>query len=190
MQRLDLNGIVSRIAESMSGTAFERGATIEIDELPAAWGDATAVEQIFANLIGNALKFLDPQRPGAVRIGTIQEETAEGTETPPGSWHTYYVKDNGLGISPGVQPKLFQAFKRFHPHVAEGEGMGLAIVRRMVERHGGRVRVESAVGSGTVFYVTLPAQRGSETAGKNNTSEAKWEEIHGERTVGHCVSGR
>ncbi|MFP3616436.1 ATP-binding protein, partial [Paraburkholderia sp. SIMBA_050] len=68
----------------------------------------------------------------------------------------FYVKDNGLGIPEIAMPRLFSAFQRLHGNVAAGEGIGLALVRRMVERHGGRVWAESTEGVGTTFYVSLP----------------------------------
>jgi signal transduction histidine kinase len=72
------------------------------------------------------------------------------------SLRVFYVKDNGLGIPTAAMPRLFNAFQRLHGNVAAGEGIGLALVRRMVERHGGRVWAESAEGEGTTFYLSLP----------------------------------
>jgi light-regulated signal transduction histidine kinase (bacteriophytochrome) len=71
---------------------------------------------------------------------------------------TYYVKDNGLGIAEGHRNKVFQAFQRLHPGAAPGEGIGLAIVRRIVERHRGKIWLESTVGQGSTFFVTLPSR--------------------------------
>jgi PAS domain S-box-containing protein len=148
-QRVDMNALVVRIIESMRGTVAVRGAAVDVRPLPAAWGDPAALEQVFANLIGNALNYLDPQRPGRVEVAA---------EAGPGpGWHTYAVRDNGLGIPEAYAPKVFQAFQRLHPDRAAGEGMGLAIVRRIVERHGGKIWVDSAAGAGSTFSVTLPA---------------------------------
>jgi signal transduction histidine kinase len=121
-----------------------------VDELPAVWGDPTALEQVFANLIGNAVNYLDPSREGRIEIGT--------TPAPPGvhSLRIFYVRDNGLGIPAVALPRLFNAFQRLHGNVAAGEGIGLALVRRVVERHGGRVWAESREGVGTTFYLSLP----------------------------------
>jgi signal transduction histidine kinase len=114
------------------------------------WGDPTALEQVFANLIGNAVNYLDPAREGQIEIGT--------TPAPPGvhSLRIFYVRDNGLGIPAVALPRLFNAFQRLHGNVAAGEGIGLALVRRVVERHGGRVWAESKEGVGTTFYLSLP----------------------------------
>ena len=115
--------------------------------LPPALGDDTAIGQIFANLIGNALKYLQPGRPGVVEIGG---------ETQDGMAH-YWVRDNGAGIPASARSRLFSVFQRFHPKLASGEGMGLAIVKRVVERHGGKVWAEGQEGIGTTFHLTLPA---------------------------------
>lgn len=154
-QRVDVEAVVRRIVESMSVTIAERGAEVSIAPLPPAWGDPTAIEQIFANLIGNALNYLDAKRPGRIQVGANGEPSA--APDSPDTQHTYFVKDNGLGIPDAYRPKVFQAFQRLHPDVAVGEGMGLAIVRRIVERHAGRVWVESNGRQGTAFFVTLPA---------------------------------
>jgi signal transduction histidine kinase len=154
-QQVDVHALVRRIVESMSGTITERGATVTVKDLPPVWGDATAVEQIFANLIGNALNYLDPKRPGLVEVGCTDDVEANGHGRH-SNWHTYYVKDYGLGIPQAYKAKVFQAFQRLHPGVAKGEGMGLTVVHRIVERHGGRIWFESTEGAGTTFFVTLP----------------------------------
>lgn len=152
MMPIDTGSVVARVVESMSGSIFEAGAAVRIADLPPAYGDPTAVEQIFANLIGNALKYCDPSRPCEIEVGYDPVEA----DVPVNCKGAYYVRDNGLGIPEAYLPKVFQAFKRLHPNVASGEGMGLAIVRRMVERHGGKVWVKSTVGAGSTFFVTLP----------------------------------
>ena len=152
LQRVDLNAVVARIVDSMQSTITERGATVRVADLPSVWADPTAAEQIFANLIGNAINYLDPSRPGIVQVGSEAANPFSGSE------QTFFVKDNGLGIAELHRIKLFQAFQRLHPEVAKGEGIGLVIVRRMVERHGGRIRVESSVGVGSTFTVSFPVQ--------------------------------
>jgi PAS domain S-box-containing protein len=154
MQPLDIGVVVRRVVDALHATIAERRAEVVIAALPAAVGDATAVEQIFANLIGNALNYLDSSRPGHVEIGSCDDHPApDGTIDP--NRHTYFVKDNGLGIPTDHQRKLFQAFQRLHPNHAAGEGIGLAIIRRIVERLGGRIWVESETHKGATFYFTL-----------------------------------
>ncbi|WP_018432281.1 sensor histidine kinase [Paraburkholderia atlantica] len=152
-QKVDVRDIVQRVVDAMQVSIRARRARVTVGELPAVWGDPTALEQIFANLIGNAVNYLDPAREGRVEIGT--------TPAPPGvhSLRIFYVRDNGLGIPSIALPRLFTAFQRLHGHAAAGEGIGLALVRRMVERHGGRVWAESREGVGTTFYLSLPVAR-------------------------------
>jgi signal transduction histidine kinase len=151
-QTVDVGAVVRRIVESLRGTIADRGDVVQIDELPALWGDPTAVEQVFANLIGNALTYHVPNRPVRVEVGSAGPPRSGAARL-----RTYYVRDNGLGIPDAYQQKIFQAFQRVHPEVTGGEGMGLAIVRRIVERHGGEVWLESTVGEGSCFFVALPA---------------------------------
>ncbi|SEI39190.1 sensor histidine kinase [Paraburkholderia diazotrophica] len=149
-QQVDVRDIVQRVIDAMQATIRDRGARIVVQTLPPVWGDPTALEQVFANLIGNAINYLSPARAGVVEIGT--------TVGPPGvqTLRIFYVKDNGRGIPDIAMPRLFNAFQRLHGNVAAGEGIGLALVRRMVERHGGRVWAESKEDVGTTFYVSLP----------------------------------
>jgi PAS domain S-box-containing protein len=147
-QAVDVNRVVARVLEAMRLTIQSREAEVTVHDLPPALADPTAVEQVFANLIGNALNYLDQRRAGMIEVGS-------GAGAPPGM-RLYFVRDNGLGIPAAYVPKIFQAFQRLHPDRAEGEGMGLAIVRRIVERHGGKVWLESAAGAGSTFSFTLP----------------------------------
>jgi signal transduction histidine kinase len=145
-----LRPLVQKIVEALGRTLAERKAEIAIRELSPAWGDPTALEQIFANLIGNAVNYLDSTRPGRIEVGEVAVQTNDQ--------RTYYIRDNGRGIPEAHRSKLFIAFQRLHPDAAPGEGIGLALVRRMVERHGGSIWVESESGVGSTFYVSLPAQ--------------------------------
>ncbi len=157
LQEVNVTATVQRIIDAMKGTIQERKAQIRVGELPTAWGDPTAVEQIFANLIGNALNYLDPDRPGQIEIGSISPESTDGDEPSADPMRTYYVRDNGLGIDESYLPKIFTAFQRLHKDRASGEGIGLALVRRMIERLEGKVWVESTVHVGSTFYVQLPS---------------------------------
>ncbi|MBY0524238.1 MAG: PAS domain S-box protein [Gemmataceae bacterium] len=154
---VDVAGVISRVVAAAQGTVAERGAKVSVTELPPAWGDRAAIEQVFANLLGNALAYLDPARPGLIEAGCLP---AANMETGAG-FRTYYVRDNGRGIAEAHQKRIFQAFQRAHPGVGSGEGLGLAIVNRAVERHRGRVWVQSCPGEGSTFYVTLPVPSGT-----------------------------
>lgn len=150
---VDLKPVIRRITEAMKGSIDAHGAEVVVGDLPPVWADATAVEQIFANLIGNAVNYLDPKRSGQIEVGTVTREV-DGIEKPV----TYFVKDNGLGIAESYLPKVFAIFQRLHGNVADGEGVGLALVRRVVERHGGKVWVESQEGVGSTFFVAFPPE--------------------------------
>ena len=159
-QKVEVHDIVQRVIDAMQGSIRARRAQVSVGEVPAVWGDPTALEQVFANLVGNAVNYLDPLREGRIEIGT--------TRAPPGvhSLRIFYVRDNGLGIPTIALPRLFNAFQRLHGNATAGEGIGLALVRRVVERHGGRVWAESKEGVGTTFYLSLPEAglRTSETS--------------------------
>lgn len=149
-QLVDVAPIVQRVIDAMQGTIRERKASITVLPLPVMWGDATAIDQIFGNLIGNAVHYLDPLRDGCIEVGCLPQRLDE-------KHHTYYVKDNGLGIAEAYQAKTFTAFQRFHANSVKGEGIGLALVLRMVERQGGRIWFDSEEGRGTTFFVALPS---------------------------------
>jgi signal transduction histidine kinase len=166
-ERIDVRSMIERVVDSLRGTIDEKKVEIVLGELPAAWADPSSLEQVFANLIGNALKYLDPSRPGRIEIGSLARKngTAECT---------YFVRDNGLGIPAAGLEKVFQAFQRMHPDVAPGEGMGLAIVRRVLERSHGRVWVESQPGQGSTFFVALPdANANGADAGRRALQESR-----------------
>jgi signal transduction histidine kinase len=158
-QPVDVAGVVRRVVDAMRSSIEEKKVQVTVGDLPPAWGDPTAVEQIFGNLVSNAVNYLDPARPGEIAIGGRNGSNGAGVSP------TYWVKDNGLGIPEAYRAKLFKAFQRLHGDVAPGEGIGLALVRRVVERHGGEIRVESEEGKGTTFLLTLPAPERPAEAG-------------------------
>jgi two-component system, cell cycle sensor histidine kinase and response regulator CckA len=125
--------------------------------LPQAWGDEAMLRQVLGNLLGNALKYSSQCEQPVVEVGaTADDEAGE-------DFHTYFVRDNGAGLDLARAAKLFEPFQRFHS-TAEfpGTGVGLAIVKRIVERHGGRIWAESQPGAGATFFFTLPAKAPSE----------------------------
>lgn len=151
-ERIDLTVLVGSIVESLAALIAEKSGKVTVGPLPVVSGDRAALELVFQNLLQNALKYSDPSRPPEIRISSIDEED---------NFSTISVRDNGLGIPESALPKLFVAFRRFHPDQAAGDGIGLAISRQTLIRHGGRIRCESRVGSGsgTTFYVSLPTWR-------------------------------
>ncbi len=179
--------IVARVVEAMAAELFDRGVAVDVGPLPPCRADATALEQVFANLIGNALKFLDGGRQGRIEVGAAVDDSAEATDPPA---VTYFVRDNGLGISSDHHEKIFQAFQRVHPKHAPGEGMGLAIVRRIVDRHGGRIWVESAEGQGSTFFFTMPGGTIVEDGPARGIQVQLKGAYHASRTDGDLVGGR
>jgi signal transduction histidine kinase len=157
-QRVSVGRVVARAVDSLETQIRERFAIVTVRDLPTAWGDPAAIEQVFSNLISNALNFLDPGRPGRIEVGALPAEPEDEADPQAPTTRTFYVRDNGLGIPAAYMPKMFRAFQRLHGDVSKGDGIGLALVRRTVERHGGRVWVESAEGAGSTFFVVLPDQ--------------------------------
>jgi PAS domain S-box-containing protein len=154
---VDVNLVVSEILAAMHTTVLDSGGQVIVRPLPHVKGDRNAIGQIFANIVGNALKSFDGSREGLIEI------YASG-DSPP----VFVVKDNGIGIPLEYQSRLFQVFQHVHKSQLRGEGMGLAIVRRIVERHGGRIWFESSPGVGTSFFFTL---EGSEQSGPPNPEQ-------------------
>jgi signal transduction histidine kinase len=147
LEEANVRAIVETTISSLRQTIQSGGAEVLVETLPGITGDVTAIGQVFSNLISNALKYSKPGRPARIIVGGQISE---------GQAH-YWVRDNGAGIPASAQRRLFQVFQRFHPDLASGDGMGLAIVKRIVERHGGRVWAESEEDIGTTFHVELPA---------------------------------
>ena len=128
----------------------ESGAVITHDPLPSLVADPRQLAQLFQNLIGNALKFCTARSP----------EIHIGAEAGNDGW-TFLVRDNGIGIEPQYRERIFIIFQRLHTRTEyPGTGIGLAICQRIVERHGGRIWVESEPGRGSTFYFTIPKSGG------------------------------
>src|SRR5262249_30195309 len=117
-----------------------------VGDLPSAHGDASLLEQVLMNLLSNAFKFTRGRNPAVVEV---ESQTQDGEVV-------YLVRDNGAGFDMKHADKLFGVFQRLHSTAQfEGTGVGLSIVQRIVQRHGGRIWAESAPGSGATFYFTL-----------------------------------
>ena len=146
VESLKMNDMFKSIGEAMEFQLKEAGAELSVGNLPPCQGDATQINQVFTNLVDNALKYRDRKRPCRIHVtGAIEEGRA-----------IYRVEDNGIGIAPDHQAKVFEIFHRLNPSETPGEGLGLAIAQKILERHNGKIRVESAVGRGSTFIVTLP----------------------------------
>jgi signal transduction histidine kinase len=148
---VDVTALVGEVVEEVRR---DWPGTIEIESLPASSADPALLRQVWVNLLGNAIKYSSTRERPAVRVGG-EVQAAE---------HVYWIRDNGAGFDMRYADKLFRVFQRLH-HADEfpGTGVGLAIVQRVVSRHGGRVWAESTPGQGACFYFTLP--RGGQGAG-------------------------
>lgn len=146
IKKIDMNAVVSRIADTFKFKADSAGAEVILGDLPDCTGDEDQVAQVFANLIDNSLKYLDSERKGIVRVSGEMK----------GNKSVYFVEDNGIGIAADHKNKVFGIYQRLDPNgPVEGEGLGLTIVKRVVDRHKGKIQFESKEGVGTKFMVSL-----------------------------------
>lgn len=144
---------------NLNAAIRESGAAIRHSSLPDVRGDRVQIAQIFQNLIGNAIKFRGDV-PVEIHVAAMREPGAH-TGLASARW-LFTVRDNGIGIAPEYQQRLFKIFQRLHTRQEyAGTGIGLAICKRIVERHGGRIWLESEPGKGTAFHFTLPATDGT-----------------------------
>jgi PAS domain S-box-containing protein len=156
---VDLARVVAAVTHDLSERIDGAGGTVQVaTPLPTVTGEAFQLNQLFQNLIANALKFHRPGVPPVVTVAGRMETDDPACEGGPPCWH-FTVADNGIGIDPDQAPKLFQLFTRLHSREEyEGTGIGLAICKKIVERHGGRIWIESLPGRGTTFHFTLPGE--------------------------------
>jgi PAS domain S-box-containing protein len=140
----DCNSLVEEAANNLLAAVEESGARIEREGLPTVLGDRVQLVQLLQNLIANAVKFRG-DAPPEVHVSAKRKDN---------EW-VFSVADNGIGIDPERTPEIFKLFHRLHPELP-GTGIGLALCQRIVERHGGRIWVESQPGQGSTFFFTLP----------------------------------
>ena len=151
IKRLDMNRLMAEVVASFEFQVKESGARIMVEGLPPCHGDETQVNQVFSNLLDNALKFLDPDKSGRIMISGKAEKGQV----------TYCIEDNGIGIADKDRERIFEIFCRLDPDASAGEGLGLAIVRKILDRHSGRVWAESELGKGSRFFVSLLTKEGT-----------------------------
>lgn len=143
----DMNALTTQVADATEYRIREANAALTVDDLPACRGDAVQLNQVFSNLLDNALKYRAPDRAPRIRISGRRA----------GDRAVYAVEDNGIGMEPDHLEKIFDIFHRLDPGQGQGEGLGLTIVRRILDRMGGAIQVESTPGAGSRFTVDLPA---------------------------------
>jgi PAS domain S-box-containing protein len=143
---VDMDAMVRAAIKDLNSAIGGRKVSFEVGELPPARGDAAMVQRVWANLLQNAVKYTGPKPEASIQIGA----TAVHGET------VYFVRDNGVGFDMRYVDKLFGVFQRLHGAEFSGTGIGLAIVKRVVTRHGGRVWAEGKLNEGATFCFTLP----------------------------------
>lgn len=145
-ESVDCNDVIKEVLQTLSSAMQESGAVVTHGELPEVWADRTQMAQVFQNLIGNAIKF-HGKEPPAVSVKAEKQEQ---------QW-LFTVSDNGIGIAPEYAENIFVVFQRLHARTEyPGNGIGLAICKKIVERYGGRIWVDSQAGSGSTFKFTMP----------------------------------
>jgi light-regulated signal transduction histidine kinase (bacteriophytochrome) len=150
----DSGQILQNALANLKSAVEESGARVEFDALPVMACDTSQMEKVFQNLIGNALKFRREGNPCVVRV-SASEKVSESE---------FCIQDNGIGIESRHFERIFQVFQRLHTREKyPGTGIGLAICKKIIERHGGRIWLESSPGDGTKFFFTVPTGRAEVT---------------------------
>jgi PAS domain S-box-containing protein len=144
---VDMNKMFIDVANELQNASPERMINFKISKLPSISADATLIQQVVINLLSNAVKFTQMKEEATIEVGNLEKKKQL----------VYYVKDNGAGFDMKYADRLFNVFERLHsPSDFEGTGVGLAIVHRIIQRHGGEVWAEAKENEGAVFYFSLP----------------------------------
>ncbi|MDF5708924.1 MAG: GAF domain-containing protein [Nostoc sp. S4] len=168
--RVDCNAVLKQAIANLQLAIADSKAVVTYDTLPEVMADATQLTQVFQNLISNAIKFCQNQHPrvhiGVVRGDGEQESNQESFSSAPpaplplpnaSNEYIFWVRDNGIGLEPQYAERIFIIFQRLHSRDKyAGTGIGLAICKKIIERHGGQIWVESKLGQGSTFYFTIP----------------------------------
>ena len=147
IEDINMNHLMASIKKDVKPHLKMNGIIFDIDDLPSCKGDKEQIKVVFTNLIGNAVKYLDAERKGMVKV----------TGWNGGAEVTYCVEDNGIGIRAEYHERIFEIFHQLNPINDTGDGLGLTITNKILGRHGGNIRVESELGSGSKFFVSLAA---------------------------------
>ncbi|MEW6304116.1 MAG: PAS domain S-box protein [Verrucomicrobiota bacterium] len=151
IEPLHTDAMVRDIAKTMEYQLHEKGVKLQIDPLPDCLGDEIQTGQVFSNLLDNAVKYLDQTRPGVIHVTSRKDD----------GHVVFAVKDNGVGIPAADRARVFEIFQRLNPGGVPGEGLGLTIAKRILERQNGKIWVESVPGEGSTFCISLPAAKGA-----------------------------
>lgn len=150
IEPLDMNNLISSVVDVIGFQIKKEGVTFKCSDLPRCLGDAAQLNQVFSNLLQNAMKYLDPERSGIIKVSGWVE----------GEQSVYCIEDNGIGMGSTHVNKIFDIFHQLNPTESSGEGLGLTIVRRIMDRVNGQVWTESVFGVGSSFFVALPHAQG------------------------------
>ena len=162
VEKIDLNRIVNRIKEDLEITIKERNADLQVSQLPVVCAVGGQMHQLFQNLISNGLKFNDKKKPGIIiSEKSIPMNHVQDLKINPEDYLCISVKDDGIGIDEKFKEKIFGIFQRLHGNQFEGTGIGLAICKKIVEKHKGCLLVDSVPHQGSEFFVILPRQLNS-----------------------------
>jgi len=159
MVQVDLGQLAREVVSDLDGRLQQSGGQVEMDELPIISADPLQMRQLLQNLLGNALKFQRPDVPPLVRVSSrmVSGPSSDGDTEPQAAHCELSVTDNGVGFDPTYAEQIFELFQRLHGRDQyEGTGMGLAICKKIAERHGGSISVTSTPGQGSRFVVQLP----------------------------------
>jgi signal transduction histidine kinase len=184
-RRLDLGRLVREVVSDLDIRIGQANGTVRIGALPRLDADASQMRQLFQNLIANAVKF---HRPGVAPVVDVEGELVHRSAPDPDADEPVpmcriVVRDNGIGFDEKYRDRIFNVFQRLHGRDEyEGTGVGLAICRKIAERHGGTITAHSREGEGTTFVVTLPARHA-------NPREATTDDDQPEQTD-HDLDGR
>ncbi|MDQ1317436.1 MAG: hypothetical protein QG588_1088, partial [Candidatus Poribacteria bacterium] len=148
-KNIDMNELMTNVIGAFEFQIKQAGVTLTVGDIPPCIADEEQINQVFSNLLNNALKYLDPKKVGAISI-IGWNEAGESI---------YCVEDNGLGIAPEHQERIFDMFYRLNPNATPGEGLGLNIIRKVLDRHNGKVWVESEYEKGSKFFISLPTSK-------------------------------
>jgi light-regulated signal transduction histidine kinase (bacteriophytochrome) len=147
ISEINMDQLANEVWDDVRAANQEREFEVKITKILPGFGDRALIRQVLFNLFSNAVKFTKDRKPGITEMSSYSEPDKV----------VYYLKDNGVGFDMANYNKLFAVFQRLHSHEEyEGTGVGLAIVQRIIHRHGGRVWAEGKENEGATFYFTLP----------------------------------
>jgi signal transduction histidine kinase len=153
LSKVDMNRLIRGLLTTFEFQLKDHSIKVTVGDLPPCWGDADQVYRVFSNIVDNAIKYCDPKKKKKTIILTGHSE---------GGRSSYSIEDNGIGIPEEYQQKIFDMFHRLNPRETEGDGLGLTIVGRILERHNGDIHVESQEGKGSKFFIHLPESKPEE----------------------------